>query len=246
MGLGNDPDDYGLPPVDVEIPDDASELERDVQAYRREQRQRRRERRLRAVTRPLLRYGPIPPLVAAVLVIVAAAATLMTVLAPQAVDPVRSRTTTAGQSLAPVGRVGGRLPAGTLRLEKGSRPLNDVSAAVLLTVPRHCRCETAIGQIAWQARKVPVTVYLVAADGGTKDVEEAAEQAGTGVVAAEDAEGVLDRTYHPAGLSAVLVHTDGVVGGVRNRLVARSGDWFLTDLRKLAYPGAGAPALGGS
>ena len=245
MGLGNDPDDYGLPPVDVEIPDDARELERDVQAYRREQRQRRRERRVRAVSRPLLRYGPIPPLVAAVLVIVAVAATLMTVLAPQAVEPVRSRPT-AGQSLAPVGRPGGRLPSGTLRLENGTRPLGDISAAVLLTVPRRCRCEQAIAQIAWQARKVPVTVYLVAAGAAKKDVREAARSAGPGVVAAEDTAGVLARTYHPVGLSAVLVHTDGIVGGVRSRLVARSGDWILADLRKLAYPGAGAPALGGS
>jgi len=245
VGLGNDPDDYGLPPVDVEIPDDARELERDVQAYRREQRQRRRERRLRALTRPLLRFGPIPPLVAGVLVIVAVAATLMTVLAPQAVEPVRSRPS-AGQSLAPVGRPGGRLPEGTLRLENGTRPLSDVSAAVLLTVPRRCRCETAIAQLAWQARKVPVSVYVVAAGAAKKDVKDAVERAGQGVVAAEDDEGVLARTYHPSGLTAILVHTDGIVGGVRTRLVARAGEWALADLRKLAYPGAGAPALGGS
>lgn len=245
MGLGNDPDDYGLPPVDVEIPDDARELDRDVQAYRREQRQRRRERRLRALTRPLLRYGPIPPLVAGVLVVVAVAATLMTVLAPQAVEPARP-SPVAGRSLAPVGHSGGPLPAGTLKLEKGTRSLRDVSAAVLLSVPRHCRCATAIEQIAWQARKVPVTVYLVAAGGAKKDAEDAAKRAGQGVVAAEDPDGALAGTYHPAGLSAILVHTDGIVGGVRDRLVARPGDWMLADLRKLAYPGAGAPALGWS
>lgn len=245
MGLGNDPDDYGLPPVDVEIPDDARELDRDVQAYRREQRQRRRERRLRALTRPLLRYGPIPPLVASVLLVVAIAATLMTVLAPQAVEPARPHTPTA-RALAPVGHAGGRLPAGTLKLEDGSRSLGDVSAAVLMSVPRRCRCATAIEQIAAQARKVPVTVYVVAVDGAKKDAEEAARHAGQGVVVAEDTEDVLAGTYHPAGLSAILVHTDGVVGGVRNRLVARPGDWMLADLRKLAYPGAGAPALGWS
>ena len=38
MNTGGDQgrDDYGLPPVDIEVPDDARELARDVQAYRRE------------------------------------------------------------------------------------------------------------------------------------------------------------------------------------------------------------------
>ena len=245
MGLGNDPDDYGLPPVDVEIPDDASELDRDVQAYRREQRQRRRERRMRAFVRPALRYGPVPPLVAAVLVIVAVAATLMTVLAPQAVEPVRTRAS-GGQSVAPVGRVGGRLPAGSLRVDGTAKPLRDVSAAVLLTMPRHCRCGTAVAQLAWQARQVPITVYLVSEGASKKDVTNAAHRAGQGVVTAGDTKDVLARTYHPSGLSAILVHTDGIVGGVRTKLTPRPGAWMLGDLRKLAYPGAGAPARGGT
>ncbi|WP_262402492.1 hypothetical protein [Actinomadura sp. CNU-125] len=33
-----DPDDYGLPRVDIVVPDDARELDRDVVAYRREER----------------------------------------------------------------------------------------------------------------------------------------------------------------------------------------------------------------
>lgn len=245
MGLGNDPDDYGLPPVDVEIPDDASELDRDVQAYRREQRQRRRERRLRAVVHPILRYGPVPPLVAVVLVIVAAAATLMTVLAPQAVEPVHPRNS-GGQSVAPVGRVGGRMPEGWLRVDGKSKPLRDVSAAVLVTMPRRCRCGPAVARLAWQARQVPITVYLVSEGAAKMDVADAARRAGQGVVVAGDPKDVLARTYHPKGLSAILVHTDGIVGGVRTRLTARSSDRMRGDLRKLAYPGAGAPAMGGS
>jgi hypothetical protein len=245
VGLGNDPDDYGLPPVDVEIPDDARELDRDVQAYRREQRQRRRERLVHALVRPLLRYGPIPPLVAGVLVIVATAATLMTVLAPQAVEPVRTQPT-AAQSIAPVGRAGGRLPDGTLRVNGKPKSFGDISAAVVLTVPRRCRCGTTIGQIAWHARQVPVTVYLVSTGASAKELSDAARRAGQGVVAADDTGGVLARTYHPAGLAAILVHTDGIVGGERSRLSRRPGADLLGALGKLAYPGAGAPALGWS
>src|SRR5215470_5493398 len=52
---GGDPgrDDYGLPPVDIEVPNDARELDRDVHAYYRELRSLRR----RVLARKL--YGPL-------------------------------------------------------------------------------------------------------------------------------------------------------------------------------------------
>lgn len=81
MNLGGDPerDDFGLPPVDIEIPDDARELDRDVQAYRREQRAlRRRQRRMR-LGAPLTRDGVVLPLLASCLVLALIAGTLLTV-----------------------------------------------------------------------------------------------------------------------------------------------------------------------
>jgi hypothetical protein len=81
VNLGGEPerDDFGLPPVDIEIPDDARELDRDVQAYRREQRAlRRRQRRMR-LGAPLTRDGVVLPLLASCLVLALIAGTLLTV-----------------------------------------------------------------------------------------------------------------------------------------------------------------------
>jgi hypothetical protein len=81
VNLGGEPerDDFGLPPVDIEIPDDARDLDRDVQAYRREQRAlRRRQRRMR-LGAPLTRDGVVLPLLASCLVLALIAGTLLTV-----------------------------------------------------------------------------------------------------------------------------------------------------------------------
>lgn len=61
-------DDYGLPPVDVEIPDDARELYRDVQAYHRELRALRRHERSMRWRAPFRRSGVAIPLLAGCLI----------------------------------------------------------------------------------------------------------------------------------------------------------------------------------
>lgn len=247
MGLGKDPDDYGLPPVEVEIPDDARELDRDIQAYRREQRQLRRQRLLRRVARPLLRRGPVPPLVVGVLVIMALAGALMTLFASESAAPVRVPPLTSGSTAsagptASAGQVGGRLPSGTLHvLGGGPKPLADLSAAVLLTVPDDCTCATTVNQIAAQARTARVSVYLIPHGKADTRVRTLARRAGQGVRVAEDPKRVLATAYHPVRLTAVLVHTDGVVGAVRTGLKPKPGAWLLPELRRLAYPGAGMP-----
>ncbi len=80
MNLGGDPgrDDFGLPPVDIEIPDDARELDRDVQAYRRELRAERRRLRARRLRGPLTRDGMVLPLLASCLVLALISGTLLT------------------------------------------------------------------------------------------------------------------------------------------------------------------------
>src|SRR5262250_2755504 len=72
-------DDYGLPPVDIEVPDDARELARDVQAYHRELRSRRRRHRAKRFYGPLTRDGMVLPLLAGCLALTLLAATLLTV-----------------------------------------------------------------------------------------------------------------------------------------------------------------------
>lgn len=61
-------DDYGLPPIDIEIPDDARELYRDVQAYHRELRALRRHERSLRWRAPFRRSGVAIPLLAGCLI----------------------------------------------------------------------------------------------------------------------------------------------------------------------------------
>ncbi|HEY8479887.1 MAG TPA: hypothetical protein VIL71_08675, partial [Spirillospora sp.] len=82
-GDDQEPDDYGLPRVDVVVPDDARELERDVLAYRREQRRQRRRRRIRRLTRPLTRFGIAVPIIAVALLMALLSGILMTAFGPK-------------------------------------------------------------------------------------------------------------------------------------------------------------------
>src|SRR5262252_4548808 len=81
VNIGGDPgrDDYGLPPVDIEVPDDARELDREVQAYHRELRSLRRRLLARKLYGPLTRDGMVLPLLAGCLALTLLAATLLTV-----------------------------------------------------------------------------------------------------------------------------------------------------------------------
>jgi hypothetical protein len=83
-------DEYGLPPVDIEIPDDARELDRDVQAYHRELRAERRRQRRRRLHLSLARDGIVLPLLACCLILALITGTLLTVF-----------TATSGQELPP-------------------------------------------------------------------------------------------------------------------------------------------------
>ena len=95
MNVGGDPerDDFGLPPVDIEIPDDARELDRDVQAYHRELRALRRRQRAGRLRGPLNRDRMALPLLAGCLILALITSTLLIMFAadqtgvPQAPRP---------------------------------------------------------------------------------------------------------------------------------------------------------------
>jgi hypothetical protein len=95
VNSGGEPerDEYGLPPVDIEIPDDARDLDRDVQAYYRELRAERRRRRRHRMHLSLARDGIVLPLLACCLVLALITGTLLTVF-----------TATSGQDLTPLPR----------------------------------------------------------------------------------------------------------------------------------------------
>src|SRR5437870_3033516 len=127
VNIGGDPgrDDYGLPPVDVEIPDDARELDRDVQAYHRELRAQRWRRRTRRLAAPLTRDGMVMPLLAGCLALTLLAGTLLTVFGGSLSSPAPGRASRAGRQLPDaVVSVGGTMV-----------PLTKLRGSVLALVP---------------------------------------------------------------------------------------------------------------
>ena len=202
MNIGGDPgrDDYGLPPVDIEVPDDARELAREVQAYHRELRALRWRRRTRWLVVPLGRDGMVLPLLAGCLALTLLAGTLLTVF--------------SGEQMTPpsLGRSSHQLPNATVLVGGIQQQLSTLRPSVLALVPPRCGCRH-LRQLAKEAKAAGVEIYIV----GTQGVQTAGLARQTGLAAThavEDTEGVLRETYHPATLTAVLVDLDGSVATV--------------------------------
>jgi hypothetical protein len=266
VGRNGDPqgDDYGLPHIDIVVPDDARELDREVVAYRREQRQRRRRDRWQRITTPFTRFGLAAPIIAAALLIAVASGTLLTVFGP---NPAPRTTTAITQRPSPrAGQLGGPLPDAQVAVDGERSALIDRRPAVIIMVPPECDCDATVAGLTRQATRHRIGVYLAAGPaaesresprpGPAEPAERAdpAELRGAELRGAdlrglakrsaarvlEDDEGVLVSTYRPAGLTALLVHTDGVVG----RVVPgpRADQSFERLLEPLQRPGAGVAA----
>jgi hypothetical protein len=225
VNIGGDPgrDDYGLPPVDIEIPDDARELDREVQAYRRELRALRWRRRTRWLVVPLGRDGMVLPLLAGCLALTLLAGTLLTVF--------------SGEQMTPpsLGRSGRQLPDAIVMVGGVQAPLSSLRGSVLALVPPGCRCTPHLRQLASEANSAGATLYIVGTQG--VQVAEVARQTGLAAThAVEDTEGVLSDTYHPATLTAVLVDVDGSVAVVAHD---RGNGFRLTDQMHSLVPHPG-------
>ena len=230
-----EPDDYGLPHVDVVVPDDARELERDMAAYHREERRRRRRRRVRRLTRPVTRFGVAIPILAGALLVALLSGVLMTAFGPR---PVPRPT---GAQLAPrpsgkPGEIGGLLPAGEVGLVadgRASTRLRDLRPGVIGIAPAAYECENVVAELATRTRQYKLNFWLVAdprpAGGGKplplKDLKACAGTAHGGTpLILDDPEGLLAAAYAPAPgtapgpsggwLTAVFVQPDGLLTGV--------------------------------
>jgi hypothetical protein len=218
-----DRDDYGLPPVDIEIPDDARELDRDVQAYHRELRALRRQRLLRRLGGPIARDGMVLPLLASCLALTLLAGTLLTMFTTRRADaPVtQSQTPNTPQSASPrVGAIDGPLPSGSVLADGKAVPLSSVRTAVLTLVPDGCHCSAAAEQVSRQAIAVKVAVYLIAVGRSVRAVKAMAKAQGktAAITVASDTHHALTMAYHPSGLTVVLVDQVGSVRSVQKNL----------------------------
>ncbi len=223
VNRGGDPerDDYGLPPVDIEIPDDARELERDRHAYHRELRMQRRHQLVRRLSGPLTRDGMVLPLLASCLALTLLAGTLLTMFTARRAVPTTLQTTSAPRrSSPPVGQVGGLLPEASVIVGRGQpRPVRDLTPSVLALVPLDCRCTATARRLSAQATAAGVTLYFVAAGAAVAQARSLARRSGlsTGHVVT-DPRDALSGTYQPVGLTAVLVDKDGLVRSIQQNL----------------------------
>ncbi|HEY3907794.1 MAG TPA: hypothetical protein VGM14_28080 [Streptosporangiaceae bacterium] len=192
-------DDYGLPPVDIEIPDDARELYRDVQAYHRELRAVRRHQRSVRWRAPLRRSGIAIPLLAGCLVAALVAVMISAVFtsnpyfnnqrpsgpagSPKGSNP-GSRSTKANSSNAPSaspanGAAGpvptagqNVLPGKTIDVAGKAIALRGLVSTALAIVPMNCNCGAAVLDLLTQAGTAGVIIYLVGPRGSTTTLEK--------------------------------------------------------------------------
>jgi hypothetical protein len=239
VNVGGEPDrdDFGLPPVDIEIPDDARELDRDVQAYRRELRALRRQLRLGRLRGPLTRDGLVLPLLAGCLAMVLISGVLLTLFAAGqsgAPQPSSSRPT----QNASIGQPASQLPNAAVTTADGRVQLRSLFSTVLALVPQDCRCRAALRQLGKQATAAGVSLYLVGTSGDMTQVRRLAASAPQpGSQVADDPGNVLARTYHARGLTAVLVRADDSVETTVRDITVRDaapGSPLAAKLRPLA------------
>ena len=230
MNQGGEPahDDYGLPPVDIEIPDDARELDRDVQAYHRELRALRRHERSNRWRAPLRRNSMIVPLMAGCLILAMVAGMVLTMFSANPYfshfsgqrlpgnggrNTAQSTRRASASSIPPsvpanisggLGTFQASLPPGNISVAGKPVALRGLSGLALAIVPINCGCAAAIERLLGQARLANVKVYLVGRQGvKLSDLARASTQ--RNVVLATDPYNVLSRAYKQAGLVIVLV-----------------------------------------
>jgi hypothetical protein len=211
VNAGGDPgrDDYGLPPVDIQVPDDARELARDVQAYRRELRAQRWRHLAKRFYGPLTRDGMVLPLLAGCLALTLLAATLLTVFtARQAAISLRPHRPGASHAARP-SRPGAPLLNAIVFAAGQPRTLSSLPGAVLVLalVPPGCRrCLPDLKELTIQA--APANLYLVGVGG--EQVDRLARPLGLGAAhMLDDSEHMLPPRYQVTALTAVVVKNDG-------------------------------------
>jgi hypothetical protein len=232
-------DDYGLPPVDIEVPDDARELAREVQAYHRELRSRRRRHLARRFYGPLTRDGMVLPLLAGCLALTLVAATLLTVFtARQPTAGLRpQRPATGSRASAQPGEP----LVDTLLFQAGqATSLKSLPGlvVVLALIPPRCNCLGDLRKLTDAASHAQAVVYLVGVrnaslNGLTRHLRLGATQA------LEDTYDELPTPYKVTALTAVVFRPDGSAQPV---LVPDRGHGFQLDNDVRAMATGGSPA----
>lgn len=245
VNFGGDPgrDDYGLPPVDIEIPDDARELDRDVHAYYREMRAHRRRMLARRIYTPLSRDGMVLPLLAGCLALTLLAGTLLTVLTTgqSTITPPRQPGTARSHNAPAAGAPGGLLPNAEVLVNGQMATLQGLPPGVLVLalVPAGCQCTPDLAVLAAHVMQAHADMYLI----GTQPAQLIAlsRRVGLGTAhAVTDVYHQLPARYRPAALTAVLVRPDGRIASFF--LNPAHNPKFEVAMRSMERPATPAPS----
>jgi hypothetical protein len=248
-GSGPERDDFGLPPVDIEIPDDARELDEDVQAYHRELRAVRRQQRANRLRRPLSLRGRdlgaeriTLPLLACSLMLALIISTLLVMFAADETGMPQGSPAAIGRPSAV--KPGQPLPDAMIIVGGRMEPLRDLTASrplVLALVPRGCGCAPALRQVASRASAAHVSLYLVGAPKTIPQTQlvQLAAQAGQGAgQVVNNTDSVLATDYGQNGLTALLVRPGGTVSYIARDL-PKGVEALQAQLRLLGSAGTG-------
>jgi hypothetical protein len=243
-----DRDDTGLPPVDVEIPDDARELDRDVQAYYRELRAERRHQRKIRMHGTLARDGMVVPLLVCCLIFALVTGTLLTLFTATSIDnglpgtpvndghttatgPARSGPASVPQPPRPIPLVRSatsELSPVPVGLAGHEHQLGQLGPAILLVQSPRCACDAAIRRLASLAAAAHAHAYLVVKPGDLAAARSQAATDGFGLQVASDVNASLIPAFAGAGLTAIMVDSQGAVSYAQTLQAAPNLSTVLT------------------
>lgn len=225
-GDGDVPD-HDLPELPPEwgplvIPDDARELAAEAEAVRAELWAARNAGRRTLFTRGWRRFGLSGPLIALVLMLVAAIASLTVIALPY--HPVRPRPAPLASTGTATGQLGGLLPdVRLLNDHHRAIAVRHVRPAVLLLMPAGCDCDDVAADLVRSSRDALIAVELV---GVTAPPARPASSPRDRVHTLADPTDTLGRAVHTdrstsmgpvvprTAPTAVLVRSNGLIAGV--------------------------------
>lgn len=226
--------------TDLTVPDDISSLEADIQQFAREQQAARRHARLEHIflTRRWRAYGISGPMVIAALLLVAVFGAILVVFGPRGTgaDTGAPRAEPLATPRSPPGRLGGllpavtvrRLPSGALRAG-GSNTAAPTSAtggvvastrdlkrpAALVLVPPRCACSAAVSH-ALQVTAVHSLNGYVVTDAAADTAAYLRPDATLGAGLIDEKDTLLaDYGRGAGGPTLVVVRADGVVAAIQ-------------------------------
>jgi hypothetical protein len=173
-----------------------------------------------------------------VLAVVAVVGSSLTIFAPSVGSTAALDAPIATNPPADVWSIGGLLPDTELTVDGLQVSLRSARPALIVLVPTSCQgCGETLRSLLMQGREYGLRLVLAgpAGQSGVLEHLNQVELGGSGLVAI-DVGRVLTPTYLPVGVTALLVHEDGVLGAVVRDISATQR--LEPALAQLARPGA--------